>query len=107
MLIPQVTPIQPINVIVHQPGPPLWLTIILSALTGAMSAILAGLVVEYVRPFMAKWRKKKMIRGMLNDEFLANFGELEACLRVLRMARKDRIHGNRTHCKFSIWCFVG
>jgi hypothetical protein len=29
MLIPQVTPIQPINVILQQPpGPPLWLTII-------------------------------------------------------------------------------
>jgi hypothetical protein len=88
MLIPQVTPIQPINVIVQQPGPALWLTIILSALTGAISAILGGLVVEYVRPHMAKWRKKKMIREMLNDEFLANFGELEAALRVLRHAEK-------------------
>ncbi len=32
-----------------------------------------------------------MIQSLLNDEFLANFGELEACLRVLRHAENDRI----------------
>ncbi len=89
MFIPQVTPIQPVNVIVQQaPGPPYWLTILLSALTGAVSAMLGGVFVEYVKPYMAKWRKKKMIRGLLNDEFLANFAELEAGLRVLRYAEK-------------------
>ena len=87
MLIPQLTPIQPVNVIVQQPpGAPLWLTIVLSAMTGAASAILGGLAVEYLKPYIARLQREKMIRGLLDDEFLANLGELEACLRVLNHA---------------------
>jgi hypothetical protein len=87
MLIPQLTPIQPVNVIVQQPpGAPLWLTIVLSAMTGAASAILGGLAVEYLKPYITRLQREKMIRGLLDDEFLANLGELEACLRVLNHA---------------------
>jgi hypothetical protein len=97
MFIPEVTPIQPVNVIVQQaPGPSYWLTILLSALTGAVSAILGGVFVEYVKPYMAKWRKKKMIRRLLNEEFLENFAELEAALRVLRHA-EEGTYSQKSH----------
>ena len=83
------------------------MTIILSALTGAISAILGGLVVEYVRPHMARWRKKKMIREMLNDEFLTNLGELEAALRVSVTQRRGRIRGNPIRCWFWMKFAIG
>jgi hypothetical protein len=87
MLIPQVTPIQPVNVVVQMPpGAPIWLTIVLSGSIGAISAILGGLAVEYLKPYIARRQREKMIRGLVDDEFLANLGELEACLRVLKHA---------------------
>jgi hypothetical protein len=87
MLIPQVTPIQPVNVVVQMPhGAPVWLTIVLSGCIGAVSAILGGLSVEYLKPYITRLQREKMIRALLDDEFLANLGELEACLRVLKHA---------------------
>jgi hypothetical protein len=51
MLISQVTPIQPVNGVVQIPaGAPIWLTIVLSGCIGAISAILGGLAVEYLKP---------------------------------------------------------
>jgi hypothetical protein len=87
MLIPQVTPIQPINVILQQPpGPPLWLTIVLSALTGAVSAILGGVVIEYAKPEIIKWSSKRTIKRHVNEEFTLNLSVIEAALRVMRYA---------------------
>ena len=41
---------------------------------------------EYLKPYIARRQREKMIRGLVDDEFLANLGELEACLRVLKHA---------------------
>jgi hypothetical protein len=64
----------------------LWLTIILSALTGAVSAILGGVVIEYAKPEIIKWSSKRTIKRHVNEEFTLNLSVIEAVLRVMRYA---------------------
>jgi hypothetical protein len=84
MFIPEVSPIQPVNVIVQQaPGLPAWITVMLSALTGAASAILSGIAIEFLKPYMDRRRMLKMIKDQLNAEFLANLSQLKAAKRII------------------------
>jgi hypothetical protein len=76
MFIPQLTPIQPINVIVQQPHEfPGWIIAILSAFAGAILTM----GTEYLRGYI----DGKMIKEQLNDEFLINFNRVLAASRVL------------------------
>jgi len=84
MLIPQVTPIQPINVIVQQaPGMPAWIIALISALAGGVLGFAGSLAMEYTKPYLTR----RTVRKHLNDEFVANLSRVEAASRVLVKAQ--------------------
>jgi hypothetical protein len=71
----------PINVTVQQPvsGMPDWAKIGL----GALLAILASVVVEIIKPYIAKTHLKSVIAGQMGAELTKNMGRLESAYRVL------------------------
>ena len=57
---------------------------------------------------MAKWRKKRTIREMLNDEFFANFGELGKLRYGFSVTpRRGRIRENPIRCWFWMKFAIG
>ena len=102
MFIPQVMPIQPVNVIVQQaPGLPEWVRILISAGAGAVFGILGSLATEYVKPYIVTRRMEKLIRVHLNEEFLANLGELEVAGRILADAN-GRTDSDKSHALMAV-----
>jgi hypothetical protein len=73
MFIPQVTPIQPVNVVVQQAlGMPEWVRILISAATGALFALGVSLMMEYLRPNIVKRDLKKEATEHLISELTEN-----------------------------------
>jgi hypothetical protein len=92
MLIPEITPIQPITVTVNQPpGWPLWLTTLFSASVGALFAIATNVVTEL---FRNRLRKKKAIR-QLGAELMENMERIEGAERILKDAETRSVEDKR------------
>jgi len=84
MFIPQVTPIQPVNVIVQQaPGIPAWAISLLSAVVGAVLGFIGGVAAEYAKPLVNKARMRPIVKKHLHDEFLINYNAVNAAQRIL------------------------
>jgi alkyl sulfatase BDS1-like metallo-beta-lactamase superfamily hydrolase len=84
MFIPQVTPIQPINVVVQQaPGMPEWVRTLLAAVTGAFFGIAATFVTEYLK----RLNLKKEVEKQLGMELMENLTIAENGYRILQEAR--------------------
>jgi hypothetical protein len=83
MFDPQITPIQPINVIVHNPPSwPLWATTLFSAMVGGIFGTAANLVTDELKRF----RRVRRLRGLLSGELMRNQEQAEAGVRILKDA---------------------
>jgi hypothetical protein len=84
MLIPQLTPIQPINVVVQQPpGLPVWITTLFAAAVGAVFGIASSLLTEL---FKHRLRVIK-VRRQLGKELMRNMDQVESGVRILNYAK--------------------
>jgi len=69
MFIPQVTPIQPINVIVHQPpGWPIWATTLFAAAVGGAFGVGTNLVTEYLKHLFRVRKVSPPIRQGIDEK---------------------------------------
>jgi hypothetical protein len=92
MLIPEITPIQPITVTVNQPaGWPLWLTTLFSASVGAFFAIATNLLTDVVKNHL---RRQKAIH-QLGQELMENMERIEGADRILKDAEKGSVEDQR------------
>ena len=65
MTIPQLSPIQPVNVIIHQdPAPHKWVSQVGFLLLGSLLTILAGFGSEWLKTFL---KKRRMTRELANE----------------------------------------
>ena len=80
----QAAPLPPVYVTVQQPagGMPDWLKIAL----GGFLAILASLVMEYVKPIIERRAKTKLVLRQLIAELTGNMDQIDGLLRVLKDA---------------------
>jgi hypothetical protein len=84
MFTPEVTPIQPINVIVQQaPGMPEWVKILISAGVGALFGIVGSLMTEFLKTHFAKRALKKVLTEQLVSELSENLDYAETCCETL------------------------
>lgn len=80
MVIPQVTPIQPINVIVQQSADKFeWLKILASGVMGAVFGIIGSGATDLIR----ERRQTKLVFGYLREELELNMSRLIACDKIL------------------------
>jgi hypothetical protein len=87
MFIPEVTPIQPVNVIVQQaPGIQEWVKILISALVG----MLFGIVTTAATDWIKEEKQRRRVFGYLRGELDLNMSLLTACNEILRDMRFKR-----------------
>ena len=73
-------------VAVQQPaGMPEWVGILLSAAVGAVFAIVAGLLTEYVKPRIQRGQVRRRMIEQLNDELLKNMASIEGAYQMLEL----------------------
>jgi len=88
MFIPQVTPIQPINVVVQQPpGLPVWIATLFAAAVGAVFGIGSSLLTEYLKH---RLRVRKVGR-QLGKELMRNMDQVGSGARILNYAKQKKI----------------
>ncbi len=77
----------PISVTVQQPPSwPVWLTTLFSAGVGAALGIGSSILMEYVKPLLAKRREKKLVVGQIGAELMENLSAFEAAQRIFQKA---------------------
>jgi hypothetical protein len=92
MLLFQVSPVQPVNVVIQQaPGMPEWIKILITAMAGAVVGFVSSLVMEFIKPAIAKRVGRKTVLAQLVGELTENISILEACFRILKV---DEPHWN-------------
>jgi hypothetical protein len=84
-------PLPPINVVVQNPpGMSEWAKTLLSASVGFVFAMVASVVMEYLKPWIAKGSLRTTIAGHVGEEVLINLNMLEGALKVLLEVQADR-----------------
>jgi hypothetical protein len=106
MFIPQITPIQPINVIVQQPiGWPVWQTTLFSAAIGAILGIAGNVTMEFLKPRIGNFVSRQEVSKQLVIEVTRNLSYLEKVRILLRAANRGEAM-NKEHAKYllsNIW----
>jgi hypothetical protein len=64
------------------PGMPEWAKILISASVGALLGISSNILMEFVKPSIAKRKLKKLIKAHLIPEATLSVRSIEACMRV-------------------------
>jgi len=79
----------PIYVTVQQPpGLPIWITALISAAVGAVFAIVTGIGMEYVKPYISKRLARQTVSRELDDEFAVNFQNLMNAVEIIADAEQ-------------------
>ncbi len=84
LIIPQVTPFPPINVVVQNPpGMSEWAKTLLSASVGFVFAMVASVVMEYVKPLIAKRSLQQGMSSHLREEAMLNLNLLMGAMNAI------------------------
>jgi hypothetical protein len=84
-------PLPPINVVVQNPpGMSEWAKTLLSASVGFIFAMVASVVMEYLKPWIAKGSLRTTIAAHVGEEVLINLNLLEGALKVLLEVQADK-----------------
>lgn len=88
--------IPPIMVTIQQSpaGMPEWVKILITATAGALVGIVSSILMEYLKPYIAKRLLKKTVTAQLGKELLKNLNHVDAGKRIVEGA-EGRSKGDR------------
>jgi hypothetical protein len=79
----------PINVVVQNPpGMSEWIKTLLSASVGFVFAMIASLVMEYIKPILERSRLRANVKKQLHTEFIQNMIVVDGLVRFLDMPKR-------------------
>ncbi len=84
MFVPEMTPIQPVNVIIHNPpGISEFAKTMLSASVGFLFGIAGNVLMEFVKPKFEMQRRKDLVIRQVHPEFLQNMNAVDGAMQLL------------------------